>query len=120
MELALEWEETQRAVMYNPSKADYFLQYTDGMGHKNGTIYNGESSEASPFPQGRSVPASTKLEPKFDIHKIYFGLLAEPIEFGDQFFWWQIPNAHPSPSSSSTLSHPRNTLEFIRRGLLLP
>ena len=26
MELALEWEESQRAVMYDPSKADYFLQ----------------------------------------------------------------------------------------------
>ena len=39
MELALEWEESQRKVMYDPSKADYFLQYTDGNGHKNGTIY---------------------------------------------------------------------------------
>jgi len=38
--LALEWLESQRAVMYDPSKADYFLQYTDGLGHKNGTIYN--------------------------------------------------------------------------------
>ena len=27
MELALEWEESQRAVMYNASTADYFLQY---------------------------------------------------------------------------------------------
>ena len=34
MELALEWEESQRKVMYDPSKADYFLQYN------NGTIYN--------------------------------------------------------------------------------
>mmetsp|Transcript_31425 Transcript_31425/g.82421 ORF Transcript_31425/g.82421 Transcript_31425/m.82421 type:complete len:456 (-) Transcript_31425:265-1632(-) len=40
MELALEWEESQRAVMYDVSKADYFLQYTDGKGNKNGTIYN--------------------------------------------------------------------------------
>ena len=40
MELALEWEESQRKVMYDPSKADYFLQYTDGQGNKNGTIYN--------------------------------------------------------------------------------
>lgn len=40
MELALEWEESQRKVMYDPSKADYFLQYTDGKGNKNGTIYN--------------------------------------------------------------------------------
>lgn len=45
MELALEWEETQRAAMYDPTKADYFLQYTDGMGHKNGTIYNGQSGK---------------------------------------------------------------------------
>ena len=36
MELALEWEESQRKVMYDPSKADYFLQYTDGKGNKNG------------------------------------------------------------------------------------
>ena len=40
MELALSWEESQRAVMYDRSKAGYFLQYTDGQGHKNGTIYN--------------------------------------------------------------------------------
>jgi hypothetical protein len=40
MELALESMESQRAVMYDASKADYFLQYTDGQGNKNGTIYN--------------------------------------------------------------------------------
>eukprot|EP00729_Bicosta_minor_P014682 gene14682-21420_t len=39
MELALEWEESQRKVMYDPATADYFLQYTDGKGNKNGTIY---------------------------------------------------------------------------------
>ena len=38
-ELALEWEESQRKVMYDPHTADYFLQYTDGKGNKNGTIY---------------------------------------------------------------------------------
>ena len=40
MELALEWLESQRAVMYDPTKADWFLQYTDGHGNKNGTIYS--------------------------------------------------------------------------------
>lgn len=40
MELALEWMESQRAVMYDPAKADWFLQFTDGKGHKNGTILN--------------------------------------------------------------------------------
>ena len=40
MELALESMESQRAVMYDASKADYFLQYTDGQGNRNGTIYN--------------------------------------------------------------------------------
>ena len=40
MELALEWLETQRAVMEDPTTANYFLQYTDGLGNKNGTIYN--------------------------------------------------------------------------------
>ncbi len=39
-ELALEWLESQRLVMNDPATADYFLQYTDGQGHKNGTIYN--------------------------------------------------------------------------------
>jgi hypothetical protein len=29
-ELALEWLEPQRAVMYDPSTADYFLQYLPG------------------------------------------------------------------------------------------
>ena len=29
-ELALEWLEPQRAVMYDPSVADYFLQYLPG------------------------------------------------------------------------------------------
>ena len=40
LELALEWEEDQRAAMVDPSKAHYFLQYTDGHGTTNGTIYN--------------------------------------------------------------------------------
>ena len=40
MELALESMESQRAVMYDPAKAYLFLQYTDGNGNKNGTIYN--------------------------------------------------------------------------------
>jgi len=40
LELALEWEEDQRAAMVDPSKAHYFLQYTDGHGATNGTIYN--------------------------------------------------------------------------------
>jgi hypothetical protein len=39
MELALQALESQRAVMYEPAKADWFLQYTDGRGKKNGTIY---------------------------------------------------------------------------------
>jgi len=39
-ELALQWLESQRAVMYDPSKSNWFLQYTDGKGKKNGTIYN--------------------------------------------------------------------------------
>lgn len=40
MELALEAMESQRAVMYDPAQAGMFLQYTDGKGVKNGTIYN--------------------------------------------------------------------------------
>ena len=30
----------QRAAMYDPGKARYFLQYTDGHGTTNGTVYN--------------------------------------------------------------------------------
>jgi hypothetical protein len=40
IELALQWIESSRAVMYDPTKSDWFLQYTDGLGNKNGTIYN--------------------------------------------------------------------------------
>ena len=40
LELALEWLKSERDAMYDDSKKDWFLQYTDGMGHKNGTIYN--------------------------------------------------------------------------------
>lgn len=42
-ELALESMESQRAVMYDPTKAGWFLQYTDGHAHKNGTIYDAYS-----------------------------------------------------------------------------
>jgi hypothetical protein len=49
MELGLEWLETQRRVMYNESLAHYFLQYTDGEGHKNGTIYNERISFGDQF-----------------------------------------------------------------------
>jgi hypothetical protein len=40
VELALQWVESSRAVMYDPTKSNWFLQYTDGAGQKNGTIYN--------------------------------------------------------------------------------
>ena len=40
MELALQALESQRLVMYDPTKQHYFLQFTDGNGNKNGTIYN--------------------------------------------------------------------------------
>lgn len=40
MELALQWLESQRAVMYAPADAAMFLQYTDGAGRKLGRIYN--------------------------------------------------------------------------------
>ena len=39
MELALGWLESQAKAMDDVTKADYFLQYTDGNGRKNGTIY---------------------------------------------------------------------------------
>jgi len=49
MELALEWLESQRAVMYDPKTADYFLQYTDGQGNKNGKIYNEAIDQGDQF-----------------------------------------------------------------------
>jgi hypothetical protein len=49
MELALESMESQRAVMYNPSTSSYFLQYTDGHGNKNGTIYNERQEPGDQF-----------------------------------------------------------------------
>lgn len=39
-ELALQALESQRAVMYDPTLQNWFLQYTDGNGVKNGTTYN--------------------------------------------------------------------------------
>ena len=54
MELALEWLESQRVVMHDPTKAHWFLQYTDGAGHKNGTIYD----DYLPDPNGHMPPGS--------------------------------------------------------------
>ena len=39
LELALEWMESQRRVMRDPAKRHWFVQYTDGKGAKNGSIY---------------------------------------------------------------------------------
>ena len=50
MELALEWLESQRVIMNDPAKAHWFLQFTDGKGKKNGTIYNEFSNETG-WPQ---------------------------------------------------------------------
>ena len=49
IELALQWIESARAVMYDPDKADWFLQFTDGMGHKNGTVYNDHRSQGDQY-----------------------------------------------------------------------
>lgn len=49
VELALQWLESNRAVMYDSSKADWFLQFTDGQGHKNGTIYNQPREEGDQY-----------------------------------------------------------------------
>ena len=40
MELALGWLESQARAMDDPAKADFFLQYIDDRGRKNGTIYS--------------------------------------------------------------------------------
>lgn len=49
VELALQWIESVRAVMYDEDKKDWFLQYTDGLGNKNGTIYNEPRAEGDQF-----------------------------------------------------------------------
>jgi hypothetical protein len=49
MELALQALESQRAVMYDPATSDYFLQYTNGQGVKNGTIYNENGGPGNQF-----------------------------------------------------------------------
>jgi len=49
MELALQWLESQRAVMYDSTKSHWFLQFTDGNGVKNGTIYNEPRGEGDQF-----------------------------------------------------------------------
>lgn len=38
-ELCLEAMESQRAILNDPANAPLFLQYTDGRGNKNGTVY---------------------------------------------------------------------------------
>ena len=58
MELALESMESQRAVMYDPTKASYFLQYTDGQGHTNGTIYIENGGPGNQFFWNFSNPLS--------------------------------------------------------------
>ena len=55
MELALEVLETQRAVMYDPTKSHWFLQYTTN-GTKNGTIYNANNSRGDQFFWDYTVP----------------------------------------------------------------
>jgi hypothetical protein len=49
IELALQWLETSRLVMYDESKKDWFLQYTDGNGHKTGEIYNEPRAEGDQY-----------------------------------------------------------------------
>lgn len=49
MELALEWLESQRVVMLDPTKASYFLQYNFSEGRGNGTIYNEGRAEGAQY-----------------------------------------------------------------------
>lgn len=49
IELALEWIESSRAAMYDAARSDWFLQFTDGKGNKNGTIYNEARAEGDQF-----------------------------------------------------------------------
>jgi hypothetical protein len=57
MELALQALESQRAVMYEPAKADWFLQYTDGRGKKNGTIYGEGGAPGDQYFWDYRIPA---------------------------------------------------------------
>lgn len=58
MELALQAMSSQRVVMYDPSKAGLFLQYTDGQGNKNGTIYNEPGGPGDQYFWDYRVPAA--------------------------------------------------------------
>ena len=51
MGLSLEWLESQRAVMYDTTKATWFLQYgwVNGAAHGNGTVYNEGRNEGDQF-----------------------------------------------------------------------
>lgn len=49
VELALQWLESNRAVMYDAAKKDWFLQFTDGQGNKNGTIFNQRRAEGDQY-----------------------------------------------------------------------
>ena len=48
MELALEWLESQRAVMYDANLQHYFLQYNYSSGG-NGTVFNAGRAEGDQF-----------------------------------------------------------------------
>jgi hypothetical protein len=63
VELALQWLESNRAVMYDATKSDWFLQYTDGNGHKNGTIYNAHRAEGDQFVSHLEAPTHAARDP---------------------------------------------------------
>jgi len=58
MLLALQILESQREVMYDPTKKDWFIQYTDGQGNKNGTIYNEPMAYGDQYFWDFRVPAA--------------------------------------------------------------
>jgi len=58
LELALQALESQRAVMYDASKAHWFVQYTDGAGRKTGVIYNEPGGPGDQFFWDFRTPAA--------------------------------------------------------------
>ena len=59
LELALQSVESQRAVMYDETKKQWFIQYTDGKGAKNGTIYNEGGAPGDQFFWDHRVQAAS-------------------------------------------------------------
>ena len=86
--------------MYDPSRADWFLQYTDGQGHKNGTIFNVHRSEGDQyFIDWRNADAAA-----YFVSSI-LGVLSDPAVDGTHTDDREgLPNEHPTVAAQLRMS----------------